>query len=137
MYNTKRVYPSTIKHLGGFLLNHRLKKRLSTLAFSQIAILILSFIFYHSITLLSYINISFYITALLLLSSLLIYTIQTGFFDTVSRSFRIPLLRGQDKQKLKDITPLSEIVALDKKPLLIYGFAIGLFMVIGLVIYYI
>ncbi|WML43380.1 DUF3899 domain-containing protein [Neobacillus sp. PS3-40] len=118
-------------------MNHRLKKRLSTLAFSQIAILILSFIFYHSITLLSYINISFYITALLLLSSLLIYTIQTGFFDTVSRSFRIPLLRGQDKQKLKDITPLSEIVALDKKPLLIYGFAIGLFMVIGLVIYYI
>jgi uncharacterized membrane-anchored protein YitT (DUF2179 family) len=73
----------------------------------------------------------------LLLSSLLIYTIQTGFFDIVSKSFQYAFTRDHEKRKFKDIPPLSEIVAIDQKPLLIYGLLLGVSMGIGLAIYYI
>jgi hypothetical protein len=72
----------------------------------------------------------------LLLSSLLIYTIQTGFFDIVAKSFQYAFTKDHDKRKFKDIPPLSEIVAIDQKPLLVYGLLIGFFMGVSLLIYY-
>lgn len=129
------IFPLS-SHLGGFLMNHQLKRRLLIFSGFQIAILIFSFIFYHHLTLVSYINISFCITISLLLTSLLIYTIQTGFFDIVAKSFQFAFSRDHEKRKLKDIPPLSEVVAIDQRPLLLYGLLIGIFMGIGLAIYY-
>ncbi|WP_066071162.1 DUF3899 domain-containing protein [Neobacillus soli] len=117
-------------------MNFRFKKRLIILVFIQLAILVTSFIFHHKISLVSYINISFYITSFLLLTSLLLYTIQSGFYDIISRSFNLFFSRGQNKRSFEEIPRLSELITVDQKPLLFYGLFNGLFMVIALFIYY-
>ncbi|MGG1676578.1 DUF3899 domain-containing protein [Neobacillus sp. NRS-1170] len=117
-------------------MNSRLRKRLITVAFTQLSIFTLSFIFYHEISLLSYINISFYITASFLLTSLLLYTIHSGFYDVISRSFSHAFTRGQNKRKFDEIQGLSELVTIDQKPPLFYGLVNGLLMVLALFAYY-
>ncbi|MDP4085134.1 MAG: DUF3899 domain-containing protein [Bacillota bacterium] len=117
-------------------MTNKLKRKFLILALLQILIFALSFIFNHKISLLSYINISFYIAFFLLISSLLIYTIQTGFFDVMFKSFHLSFSKGEERKKFSEITPLSELVAIDRKPLLFYGLIIGLLMGIGLIFYY-
>jgi Domain of unknown function (DUF3899) len=117
-------------------MNSRLNKRLLILAIFQLVILAVSFIFYHEISLLSYINISFYFSAVLLLSGLLIHTIHSGFFDVVSRSFNLIFSRSEEKRKFHEIPALSELVSINKKPLFFYGLMIGLFMGIALIVFY-
>ncbi|MBV7508517.1 DUF3899 domain-containing protein [Bacillus sp. sid0103] len=117
-------------------MTYLLKKRLLILSLSQLAIISISFIAYHKVSLLSYINISFYFSAVLLLTSLLVYTIHSGFYDVISRSFSFAFQRGQNKRRFDEIPPLSELVTFNHKPLVFYGLIIGLFMAIALVIYY-
>ena len=107
------------------------------LALFQIAILIISLISYHKISLLSYINISFYITSALLITSLLISTIHSGFFDVISKSFNIAFTRGKDKRSWDEVPAISELITINQKPLLFYGFHTGLFMLIALFVYYV
>jgi|SRR5579875_809954 len=116
-------------------MNFQHKKRIVAIALTQVVIVLLSFIFYHKISLLSYINISFYISAVFLLLSLLIYTIQSGFYDVISKSFNMIGSRGI-KRKFSEVPALSELVTINKKPLLVHGLVSGLFMLIALVIYY-
>jgi len=116
--------------------NYLLKKRLFIKALTQLEILAISFITYHRVSLLIYINITFYITAVLLLTSLLVYTIHSGFFDVISRSFSLVFERGQKKRRFDEIPPLSELVSFNQKPLVFYGLINGLFILIALVIYY-
>ncbi|MEH7085239.1 DUF3899 domain-containing protein [Neobacillus drentensis] len=117
-------------------MNYQLKKRLLILAFTQLVIILISFLNYHKISLLSYINISFYFSAGLLLTSLLVFTIHSGFYDVISRSFSFAFQRGQNKRRFDEIPPLSELVTFNQKPLVFYGLINGLFMLIALVIYY-
>jgi hypothetical protein len=116
--------------------NFRIGKKLLILALFQIVILIISCIFYHTITLLSYINISFYISAALLITSLLIYTIHSGFFDVMSKSINQTFTRGAVRRRWDEIPSLSELITVNQKPLLLYGFWTGLFMLIALFVYY-
>ncbi|MGZ4161162.1 MAG: hypothetical protein ACXVNF_10270 [Neobacillus sp.] len=115
----------------------RLKKKLLILASFQLGILAISFFTSHKITLVRYINISFYITAALLITSLFIYTIHTGFYDAISKSLNFSFSRGQWKRKFNEIPSLSELVTISPKPALFYGSFTGLFMLIALVCYYI
>lgn len=117
-------------------MNFRFKKRLIILAFTQLAIVVTSFIIEHKISLLSYINISFYITSFFLLTSLLLFTIHSGFYDVISRSFNLVFSRGQNKRSFEEIPRLSELITVDQKPLLFYGLLNAFFMVIALFIYY-
>lgn len=112
------------------------KKRMLAAALTQVSILLLSLIFYHKISLLSYINISFYISAVLLLTSLLIYTIQTGFYDAISKSFNLVATWRTEKRKFNEVPSLSELVTVDRKPILFHGLMNGTFMLIALLIYY-
>ncbi|MFL6557091.1 MAG: DUF3899 domain-containing protein, partial [Bacillus sp. (in: firmicutes)] len=98
-------------------MNSLLKKRLFIIALFQLTIIIISFISHHKVSLLSYINISFYVTSALLLSSLLVYTINSGFYDVISRSFSLAFQRGQNKRRFEDIPPLSGLVTFNQKPL--------------------
>jgi hypothetical protein len=110
----------------------QLRKSLLNLVIIQVIIAALSLVIYRKISLLCYINISFYITMALLLSSLLIYTIHSGFFDTIAKSFN----RMATKRDWDDIPSLSELMALNQKPFFLYGFVTGLIMLIALVAYY-
>lgn len=118
-------------------MNYQLKKKLFILVLLQLSIFIFSFVLYHKVSMLSYINISFYITSALLLTSLLLYTIQSGFFDVISRSFSFAFQRGINKRRFDEIPSLSELVAVNQRPLVFYGLGTGLLMVIALIIYYI
>lgn len=117
-------------------MKYQLKKRLLIVALTQLVIIAISFITYHRVSLLIYINISFYITAVLLLTSLLVYTIHSGFFDVISRSFSLAFERGQNKRRFDEIPPLSELVTFNQKPLVFYGLMNGLLMILALIIYY-
>jgi hypothetical protein len=136
MYN-KVKFSLSNQRLGGFPMKKQMNKRWVILAASQVLIFAISFINYHNISLLSYINISFYISAALLLTSLVVFTIRTGFFDTIARSFSFSASRGKNKKSFDEITPVSELVSFNQKPLLFYGLVIGLFMLIALACYYV
>jgi hypothetical protein len=112
------------------------KKRLIILAIIQLVIVTISFIFYRKVSLLSYINISFYFSSLLLLTSLLLFTVHSGFYDVITRSFSYAFSRGHNKRRFDEIPRLSELVTIDEKPLLFYGLVNGLFMAIALLVFY-
>ncbi|MEO2077548.1 MAG: DUF3899 domain-containing protein [Bacillus sp. (in: firmicutes)] len=117
-------------------MKHSLKKKFFILALTQLLIVIISFISNKEISLLSYINISFYISAILLLTSLLLYTIHSGFYDVIGKSFNLAFTRGENKRRFDEIPALSELITFDQKPLLFYGIINGLFMLCALCLYY-
>ncbi len=117
-------------------MNFRLKRNLLVLALTQFFIFILSFITYKKVSLFSYINISFYVSSSLLLTSLLLYTIQNGFFDVIARSFNMFFSRGHGKRTFSEIPNLSEMVTINRKPLLLYGLINASLMVLALFVYY-
>lgn len=121
---------------GGVSVQNQFVKKFLILALLEFSIIILSVIFHHNITLLNYINISFYFSAAFLLSSLLVYTIQTGFFDVISKSFNRAFTKGRDRRSWDETPALSELVTFSQKPLLFYGTIIGIFMLIALFTYY-
>jgi hypothetical protein len=71
------------------------------------------------------------------LSALLIYIIHTGFFDVVTKGFSKTFSRNHEKKKIREITPLSDLVAINQKPLLLHGLLLGFCMLIGLLVYYV
>ncbi|WP_144474557.1 DUF3899 domain-containing protein [Cytobacillus oceanisediminis] len=106
---------------------------------SQLIVLFLSFLVRRGFTLLSYINISFYIASALLFISLLVYTVNSGFFDTMSYSFRTVFTKkeeGEKKKSFEEMTPLSELVTFNANPLLIISLLDLAFMLAALYVYY-
>ena len=114
----------------------RLIKKLIILTFTQLAIIIFSLFYKREISLISYINISFLITAAMLLLALLIYTIHSGFYDAISKSFNLFFSRGGEKRNFDDIPSLSEMITVNERPLLFHGLMNGILMIIALLVYY-
>lgn len=113
------------------------KLKLALLLCSQLIIFILMF-FSNSISVLSYINNSFYISSLLLLISLAIFTVNTGFFDVVTKSFRL-IFAGKDvtRETEDEMRPLSQIITIKYSPLLFVGFINLALCLAALFFYYI
>ena len=106
---------------------------------SQLFVLGLSILYYNNLSLLNYINISFYISSFLLFTSLMIFTVNSGFFDAISYSFRTVFSGKENDDKLKsfdEMTPLSEMVNINTHPLLIVGILNFALMLAGLFVYY-
>jgi hypothetical protein len=116
--------------------NYRFRKRLLILVLTQVLILITSSFSKKGFSLLSYIDISFYVSALLLLISLLLYTINSGFFDVIGKSFNLAFSRGHNKRNFHDIPALSELITINQKPLLFHGLVNGLIMLAAIFLYY-
>jgi hypothetical protein len=113
------------------------KVTLSIFLVSQILIVLLSLLIYQNIFLLHYINLSFYISVFQLMISIMIFTINTGFFDITAKSFRMVFLnKNSIKEDKKEITPLSQIFTFNYLPLLISGILNLLLMLVGLSFYY-
>lgn len=115
-----------------------IKPSIYVLLFSQIAIFVISLILYRNISLLHYINLSFYLSLLCIMFSLTIFTINTGFFDVTDRSFRRLLFakRGVSKEHIEQIRPLSEMITFNYLPLLISGILTFTCMLTALFFYY-
>ncbi len=106
---------------------------------SQLVVLFLSFIYHRGLTLLSYINISFYIASVLLFTSLIVYTVNSGFFDKMSYSFRTVFSKkeeGEKRKSFEEMTPLSELVTFNANPLLVIGLLDFTVMLAALYVYY-
>ncbi|MBT2697121.1 DUF3899 domain-containing protein [Bacillus sp. ISL-40] len=114
----------------------RFKKKHYILAFTQLLILLISSFSKEGISLLSYIDISFYVSSLLFLTSLLLYTINSGSYDVIGKSFNLAFSRGQNNRKFEDIPALSELITFNPSPLLFHGLANGLLMLISCCLYY-
>ena len=114
-----------------------LKKNLIIISITQLVIVMISFISHHNITLNSYIDISFFITAGYILLSLLLFTIHSGFYDVMSKSFNHVLSRREEKRRFEDIPGLSELITINEKPLFLHGLITGLLMAAALIAYYV
>ncbi|MGA9224894.1 MAG: DUF3899 domain-containing protein [Mesobacillus sp.] len=106
---------------------------------SQVFVVLLLLLYYKNFSLLNYINSSFYISSILLFTSLLVFTVTSGFFDAISFSFRTVFAGKENGEKIKSIhemTPLSEMVKINTNPILIVGLLDFVLMLAALSIYY-
>ncbi len=106
------------------------------------ATLITSYLYYGSVTLLTFINTSFTYSSILVFLSLLTLVTKRGFFDGITYSFRRIFASSQpDKQLENDIRnemrPPSELLhPLSIQPMLIASLLLFLCMMASLFIYY-
>lgn len=96
-------------------------------------VFLLSLVIYREISLLHFINLSFYVSGGLLMLSLLTLVIQKGFFDAIFLSFRSILERGDNKD---EETPLSALISYKYNTLLSVGLLLLLIMLGALFLYY-
>lgn len=112
-------------------------KILQLFLISNIVIFLLSFLFYQELSLLLYINISFYIGTLFIFVSLLFLTIKSGFFDQVTKSFRMVFAgKNTTKKEIEEMTLPSQTISISVLPFLMNGLTIIVFMMVALYIYY-
>jgi hypothetical protein len=107
---------------------------------SQLLVFGLSLVFYRELSLINYINISFYIASILLFISLIVFTVNSGFFDAISYSFRIVFTSKDNddrKKSFDEMTPLSELVTINTQPLLVIGLLDFILMLAALFLYYV
>lgn len=103
---------------------------------SQTIIFLLSFLILKDISLLHYINISFYIGSIFIFLSLLIITVNSGFFDVVSNSFRLFFAgKSMTKKEVEEMRPLSKVITFNYSPIFMNGVLIIIFMLVALYIY--
>lgn len=120
-------------------MDRRFKKIFYGFFGSQLAIFAISLIFFKEISLLIFINVSFYVASAMLFTSLMIYTVNSGFFDTMSYSFRAIFASSDENEKkrsIEEITPLSEMVTINTFPVLAIGLFDFILMLAGLFFYY-
>ncbi|MCM3663041.1 DUF3899 domain-containing protein [Mesobacillus subterraneus] len=106
---------------------------------SQLLVFGLSLVYYRELSLLNYINISFYIASILLFISLIVFTVNSGFFDAISYSFRNVFTSKDNegkKESFDEMTPLSELVTINTQPLLAVGLLDFILMLAALYLYY-
>ena len=132
--NTKTEH-NYMKEQSYMLEQFKRNKLFSLTTATLLLTIILSLLFYREISLLHFINISFYFCYAYISIGILLFIVNKGFFDGISYSFR-RLLRRNNKEEESEITPLSEIVAIPHSLLLKSGIILVFIMCIGLVIYY-
>jgi len=108
-----------------------LRKILLWNGITQLLILLFTIIFYKSMNLLSYINVSFIIGFAFILLAMIGYVVKGRFFDIIFYSFQN--IFGQVKEK--DRRPLSHLVPQNYQLPLITGIVTILFMLIALALY--
>lgn len=122
-------------NLGGdIILKKQVMKALRIFLPCQLIILVLSILFHSEVNLLNYINYSFYLGSLFILTALLLHVVKKGFFDTVNKSFI--LLFSRKKSIKEEMVSLSKIVTFNYVPLLINGLLIISTMLLALIIYF-
>ena len=111
-------------------------KRITLLfLFGQFTVLILSFFSKGGITLLSYINNSFYVGGVILLLGGIIYIIRTGSFDFFTSSMRKVIATKNSKDDLDTMRAPSEVFSASPKIFFWTGLPIIILMFVAMVFY--
>ncbi|GGA18073.1 DUF3899 domain-containing protein [Psychrobacillus lasiicapitis] len=113
-----------------------MKKKISYFLAVQLIIFILMFIAYGSLSLSSYINISFYIGGIITFIGLMTYVVAGGFFDLFVTSTRKVFTPKHMKKTANEMRMPSEILSFPYKPIVYLGLSCLVCMGIALVVYY-
>jgi len=113
-----------------------LKKITLFFLIGQLIIFILSFLTEGGLSLLSYINISFYVGGLLLLAGGFVYIFRTGSFDFFTSSMRKVLSRRHMQEEMGSMRKPSEVFSASPRLLFLTGIPILLCMFVALGFYY-
>jgi len=111
-------------------------KLLSLTSATLLLTFILSLLVYQEISLLHFINISFYFCYAYISIGIFLYVVNNGFFDGISYSFRKMFRRNNKEEETDKIVPLSEIMPIPHSLLLRSGVILVFIMCISLVLYY-
>lgn len=115
------------------------KKSFTIIIVSLCLTILLSFFTYQKLTLLNFINISFFFASGLLFIAFLTITVKGGFFDGITYGFRRMFIsKGKElsKKEVEEMTPVSELITFSHSPFLISGLILTAIMVMALFIYY-
>ncbi|GEN82539.1 hypothetical protein SLU01_08510 [Sporosarcina luteola] len=111
-------------------------KRISiNIIVSQLLIFVLIYILYRNVTVLDYINISFYVGGLLLFIGLALLLFQSGFFDFFSTSVKKVFYRKHVQEDIMSMRKPSEALSMKSTFFFMTGIPIILFMLVTLFIY--
>jgi hypothetical protein len=116
------------------------KKTITLFIVSLCSTFLLSFFIYQKVTLLDFINISFFIAIASLFIALLTITVKGRFFDGITYGFRRMFVsKGKEltKKEVHEMTPVSELMNFDHSPFLFSGILMMVVMALALFIYYI
>lgn len=113
-----------------------MKKIALLFLFGQFIIFILSLFTNAGISLLSYINTSFYVGGLLLFVGGIVYIFRTGSFDFFSRSMRKVLSTKHTKEDLDSMRSPSEVFSISPMIFFQTGIPIFVMMFIAMGFYY-
>lgn len=112
---------------------------LSAFTVSFVLVFLLSLLFYQEISLLHYINISFYVSGVLLFASLFLLVAEGGFFDGITQGFRRTFQskgRDLDKREVEEMRLFSELLRVEYTPFLFAGLLLAATMLAALAVYY-
>ncbi|WP_252503043.1 DUF3899 domain-containing protein [Sporosarcina sp. Marseille-Q4943] len=112
-----------------------MKKIALNIIVNQLLILLFVLIFYKKLTILDYINVSFYIGASYLFIGILVLILQSGFFDFFSTSMKKVLYRKHIQSEITTMRPPSEVVTMKASFFFRSGMPIILFMLVALFFY--
>lgn len=112
-----------------------MKNTVLNIIVNQLLILVLVLILYRKLTILDYINISFYVGSLFLFIGILVLILQSGFFDFFSASMKKVLSRKHEQTELTSMRPPSEIVSVKASFFFRSGLPIIFFMLVALFFY--
>ena len=114
-----------------------MNKILRNFFIAQIGIFLIMLAYYKELTLLSYINSSFFIGGTITFAGLVSFVFSTGFFDVFTVTTRKMLTRKSRMEDVMSMRKPSEVFSAPVSPLLGSGALVLLIMGIGLVIFYI
>ncbi|WP_060206404.1 DUF3899 domain-containing protein [Sporosarcina koreensis] len=112
-----------------------MKKIALNVIVNQLLILVLVLILHRKLTILEYINISFYLGSLFLAIGILVLILQSGFFDFFSTSMKKVLSRKHEQTELTSMRPPSEVISMKASFFFRSGLPIILFMLVALYFY--
>jgi len=103
---------------------------------SQLVIIISAYSVYGKISLLGYINASFFVSGLLLFFGGLVFVIRTGFFDFFMTSSRKVFARKGQREAIESMRAPSEVMSASPAWFFIAGMPTFILMILALILYY-
>ncbi|WP_313892491.1 DUF3899 domain-containing protein [Psychrobacillus sp.] len=113
-----------------------MKKKLIYFFGLQLLIVVLSFVIYGNLQLISYANMSFYVGGTITFFGLMSYVISSGFFDFFTLSMRKVFTPKHMKDEAKSMRVPSAVFSFSFKPVIALGLSSLLCMCIALLVYY-
>lgn len=113
-----------------------MKKKIVYFLIVQLITVVLAFIFYGNMELVSYANMSFYVGGIITFVGLMTYVVAGGFFDLFTESTRKVFTSKHMKAEAKKMRLPSEVFSFPYKPIIALGLSSLLCMCIALFVYY-